>query len=365
MQPDKQNKICFFNSTRAWGGGEKWHFEMASKLHELGYSVLFIAGRKSALADKLSNTTVPYSTFSIGNLSFLNPLKIYQLKQLFKKEKVSVILMNLSCDLKVAGISAKLAGISRIIYRRGSAIPVKNTFLNRWLFSNILTDVLANSEATRDTLLQNNPNLFPLEKIRVIYNGLKLEEFLDKGVKKLYNAAPGEIVLGHAGRMVYQKGHEYLIDIAARLKNEGLNFTLLLAGSGSLENEVRAKVLRLGLQNEVVFLGFVEDMVSFMQSIDIFVLTSRWEGFGFVLAEAMIQKKPVVAFHISSNPELVLHGKNGFLARPFDVDEFSKYLVTLIKNKQLQSDFGKNGFESVLEKFTFDRAVKDLLDMIG
>jgi glycosyltransferase involved in cell wall biosynthesis len=365
MQINKETKICFFNSTRSWGGGEKWHFEMASRLEELGYNVLFITTATSVLARKLANTNISTEYFPVTNLSFLNPFKLLRLKRLFVDEGVSVILMNLSADVKTAGIAARWARVKRIIYRRGSAIPVKNSMLNRWLFSHVITDVLANSEATRKTLLQNNKKLFPAEKIKVIYNGLKLEEYLSIGHKRLYSAAPGEIIIGHAGRMVYQKGHEYLIDIAARLKAENINFTLLLAGKGPLEESVRDKVKKLGLEDEVVFLGFVEDMVSFMQTIDIFVLTSRWEGFGFVLAEAMIHKKPVVAFDISSNPELIEHGKNGFLVKPFNVDDFSNYLVTLIKNPSLQTSFGNYGFEKVKEQFTFERAQKDLLEMLG
>ncbi len=365
MKPANQGKICFFNSTHAWGGGEKWHFEMASALNDLGYNILFIAGKDSALSKKLSDSTISYLTLSISNLSFLNPFKIFRLRKLFRKEKVSVIIMNLSADLKVAGIAARLAGVKRIIYRRGSAIPVKNKFLNRWLFSKVLTDVIANSEATKATLLQNNRRLFPLEKIHVIYNGLKIEDFLVANDKKIYDSAPGEILIGHAGRMVYQKAHEYLIDIASNLKKAGVNFTLLLAGSGPLENEVKKKVSDLGLQDDVVFLGFVEDMVLFMKTIDVFVLTSRWEGFGFVLAEAMIQKKPVVAFNISSNPELVVHGKNGFLANPFDTEEFSNYLVTLIRNKQLQENFGNTGFQMVHEKFSFNRSVNNMITLLG
>ena len=364
MNPENNNKICFFNSTHTWGGGEKWHFEMASELHKLGYKVLFVAGKGSVLAEKLSKTTIPFVLFSIGNLSFLNPFKLISLKRLFRKEGISVILINLSADLKAAGISARMAGVNRRIYRRGSAIPVKNSYLNRWLFSRVLTDVLANSEATKFTLLQNNPKLFSLEKIKVIYNGLHLEKYTTSQKNKLYHASPGEIVIGHAGRMVYQKGHEYLIKIAAELKKEGINFTLLLAGTGPLEQQIKDRVESLGLSKDVIFLGFVEDMVGFMNTIDIFVLTSRWEGFGFVLAEAMLQKKPVVAFHISSNPELIIHGKNGFLAEPFDLKEFSNYLITLIKNPKLQSDFGKAGYERACEKFSFDRAVMDLLKMI-
>jgi len=139
---------------------------------------------------------------------------------------------------------------------------------------------------------------------------------------------------------------------------------LLLAGSGPLEQNLKELTVQKGLTNEIIFLGFVDDVASFMQSIDIFLLTSRWEGFGFVLAEAMAAGKPIVAFDISSNPELVHHGANGFLAEAFNTREFAGYLITLIKNKTLQENFGKKGLEMVHSMFSFDRVVAEFIDMI-
>lgn len=358
-------KICFFNSTNAWGGGEKWHFDMALQLHNQSYNICFAANKNSELSKRLETTTIPFTTFTIGNLSFLNIFKLFALKKYFKKERITAVVMNLPSDIKAAGIAAKWAGVDRIIYRRGSAVPIKNSFLNRYLFGHILTDVIANSEATKNTILENNKRLFPIEKIRVIYNGLDFSKPDDNHRHTFYTSAPGEIVLGNVGRMVFQKGHEYLLDVAARLKSEGINFKMLLAGSGPLEADVRTKAQNMGLDDCIIFLGFVEDVASFMYSIDIFLLSSRWEGFGFVLAEAMTASKPIVAFDISSNPELVKHGVNGFLAAPFDTIEFTNYLITLIKNKKIRDDFGRKGFEIVHEKFAFERVVKEFIELIS
>jgi glycosyltransferase involved in cell wall biosynthesis len=268
--------------------------------------------------------------------------------------------MNLSIDLKVAGIAAKLAHVPRIIYRRGSAIPIKNKPLNRFLFRNVITDIIANSEATRNTILENNSNLFPLEKIKVIYNGLDFCTRKSQTTTSLYTKKEEEIILGNAGRMVYQKGHEYLIAIAAKLKEKGVDFKLLLAGTGPLESKIREQVKQVGLTNEVVFLGFVNDIAQFMNSIDIFLLTSRWEGFGFVLAEAMAAGKPLVAFDISSNPELVVNNTNGYLVKPFDVEDFASKTIQLVQNKEQCKKMGEKGKTMAHEKFSFDRAVKEL-----
>lgn len=358
------NKICFFNSTKAWGGGEKWHFEMALELHRQGYEILFISGKGSALNQKLTGTGIPFHTFKIKNLSFLNFFLINRLKKLFVQKKIDTIITNLSIDLKVAGIAAKRAGVKRIIYRRGSAIPIKNKLLNRYLFRNVITDIIANSTATKNTILEKNERLFPLEKIKVIYNGLNFNTENTQNKSPLYSRKNNEIILGHAGRMVYQKGHEYLIEVAAKLKQKGNRFKLLLAGTGPLESNIRQQVKHFGLEEEVIFLGFVEDITQFMHSIDIFLLTSRWEGFGFVLAEAMAAGKPLVAFDISSNPELVRNEINGFLVSPFDTDEFTDKTYRLIRDQNLLKKMGEKGRAIAHSEFSFERTVKELKDML-
>ncbi len=356
--------ICFFNSTKAWGGGEKWHFDMARKLYEEGYDVLFVAGKGSVLISKLLKTNIPHYMYKIGNLSFLNFFLIRELKTFFRKHGVGTVIMNLSIDVKVAGVAAKKAGVQNIIYRRGSAIPIKNKFYNRYLFSHIITEIIANSEATKSTILQNNSKLFPEEKIKVIYNGLDFSKRKEKEPSPVYLREKDEIVLGNAGRMVFQKGHEYLIDVAVKLKSMKIRFKLLLAGTGPMESKIRELVRQNNLTQEVEFLGFVEDVGSFMRSIDIFLLTSRWEGFGFVIAEAMAESKPVVAFDISSNPELVVDNFNGYLSPPFDIDIFTDKTLELIRSEKLRKEFGKNGQAMAYEKFSFEKAVTELKNFL-
>ena len=208
--------ICFFNTAIAWGGGEKWHLETASFLHRNGHKVLVVAHKKSVLLLKLKQTDIPCISVKISNPSFLNPLKHLGLKRELRRYPIETIVMNLSRDVKIAGVCAKALGIERIVYRRGSAIPIKNTFLNRYYFKNIVTEVLANSKATKRTVLQNNPSLFPKEKIKVIYNGIDLsrkpEEKSESRTKEI------TFTLVNLGRLEAQKNQESLIYLAEESK---------------------------------------------------------------------------------------------------------------------------------------------------
>src|SRR5690606_21495338 len=145
-----------------------------------------------------------------------------------------------------------------------------------------------------------------------------------------------EVILGNAGRLTEQKGQQYLIDMAEILKNEGIKFKLLIAGSGELKEHLLNKISEKDLTEEVQLLGHVEDMTAFFNSIDIFVFSSLYEGSANTLIEALEHKIPTVAFDISSNPEIIINGQTGILTAPKDPEAMAEAVVRLINTDQLK-----------------------------
>lgn len=356
--------ICFFNSTKEWGGGEKWHFDMGKIMHENGENVIFFTNENSELYKKIkAETQIKAIPVKVNNFSFLNPLKINKLKSLFQQNNINTIIMNLSSDVKFAGFAAKKAGIKNIIYRRGSAIPIKNSFLNRYIFKNILTEIIANTEATKSTVLQNNKNLFPKEKIHVIYNGIDLKVFDDEKIKT-QTTNEDCVVLGNIGRLVKQKAQYLLLELAEKLKNENVNFKIIIGGKGKLEEELKQKVKEKNLEKRIEFTGFVKSPKEFISGIDIFVLPSLWEGFGYVLVEAMACEKPVVAFKISSNPEIIADNETGFLSEFMNIEDFKIKTLNLINDKNLRQKFGEKGRKRVEQIFTLENTYLNLKNLL-
>ena len=153
----QKQTICFFNTMNTWGGGEKWHYDVASYLVKQHLRAMFISSPGSPLSERLTEIGISGYGIRISNLSFLNPLKVLQdHARIFKREKVGVLVTNLSGDMKIASIAGKIAGVPRIIYRRGSAIPIRNTPINRYLFRRVITMIMANSKETKRTILANN-----------------------------------------------------------------------------------------------------------------------------------------------------------------------------------------------------------------
>ncbi len=356
----QREKICFFNSVKPWGGGEKWHFDMASYLSSRGRDILVITDEKSELRYRLLNKEIPVISFRVTNLSFLNPFKILLLARILRNEGIDTIIINLSSDLKIAGIASKLAGVRDVIYRRGSAIPVKDSILNRFLFKKVINGVIANSEETKRTILLKNPDLIDPGKIKIIYNGIHLEDIDTSEFEKIYSRKEDEIIIGNAGRIEKQKGQRHLIELASVLKARRVKFKILIAGEGKLKHELITLVKAQGLEDEIIFIGFVSNIKSFMESIDIFVLSSLWEGFGYVLVEAMACEKPVVAFDVSSNPEIITDNQTGYLIKAFDMNSFAEKLELLVNDSKLRIKMGKEGRKRVEDEFSISRTRKNL-----
>lgn len=397
MRPGSPPVLCFLDSYRVWGGGQQVSLSNAGGLAGRGFPVFLGARRGSALyeaAEKLRQRrpelgpSLRLFDFSFGNLDFLNPFKILPLARFLRRERVTAVMAALPRDLKAAVMAAGLLPSAErpgLYYRRDIAFPIRSGRLNRFFYG-ALDGLVVNSRETARQVLQSGRLIHP-DKVHLIYYGLDTEEFdlalaeAPASPPPFQNQAgrpspPHTLVLGNAGRLTPQKGQKYLLHMSAALKRQGFRHRLIIAGTGRLKAELSALAARLGLtagegldaDREVCFAGFLENMAPFWRAIDVFVLSSLWEGFGYVLAEAMLAEKPVCAFDCNSMPELVLDGRNGYLAEapgPGETDEeVGGRLAEVVRRFYAEPEaivrLGRAGRAFCLENFTRDRAINQL-----
>ena len=355
--------ICFFNSTKFWGGGEKSHFEYALNFQKRNYKVCIITSPGSVLEEKAKAAQIPVFSLNIGNLSFLNPSKLKLLTLFLQKEEIDTIFLNSSPDLKTGGLAAKKAGVKNIVYMRGLAVPVKNSPLNRYLLQKVITHPVPNSKDTRNMFL-THLSFLDETQVPVIYRGINFEEWDKRAVEPANFRENDEIIIGNVGRLVEQKGQHLLIEIAQKLKEKGLHFKLVIAGVGPLEAALKLHVKKQQLEDYILFPGFYSNIRDFLAGIDLFVFPSLWEGFGNALVEAMYEKKPVVAFNRTSNPEIVTTSENGFLVDYLNLDEFAETILRLAESPQLRHKIGESACESVRTRFSFDTIIKEWEELL-
>lgn len=363
MSNSSKKTIVFFNTNKAWGGGEKWHLTTCKEFQRRGFNTILVANETAEIAKRGIQEGQNVYRFKVGNLSFLNPIKILIFYMFFKSKGVDAVVMNLPSDLKVAGIAAKLAGVKRIIYRRGMPHPLRNTALNRFLFTKVLTHVVVNSKEIGRSLKQGNESWFPEDKMVLIYNGVDTSKPIDKS-RKLYSKQGDEIIIGNAGRLTEQKGQKYLIELAKLLKADGKNFKILIAGEGELQEALQKMINDNQLQNHVKLLGHVTDMPGFFNSLDVFVFTSLYEGSANTLIETLQYGVPTVAWDVSSNPEIIEDGKTGFLVKPFEVEGILKSVQKTLEDSILVKTLVYQAEEKVKNEFDTSRNLDVLKNMI-
>jgi len=138
----------------------------------------------------------------------------------------------------------------------------------------------------------------------------------------------------------------------------GVEFVMV--GDGVLMSDVRRAISQKNLEDVFHLLGWRDDVVVIINTFDVFVLTSLWEGLPMVHAEAMCSAKPVVATSVDGTPEVVTDGVSGFTVPPKDIRSIADRVITLLEDEQLRKRMGEAGKKLVSPRFTMDRLVSDV-----
>ena len=144
-----------------------------------------------------------------------------------------------------------------------------------------------------------------------------------------------------AGRLTWQKGFDLLIDAFVPIARERPDWQLRIYGTGNREQRLRRRILRQGVYNNVFLMGTTRRLGEFMSRAALFALSSRYEGFGMVIVEAMSKQLPVVSFDCPRGPgEIIDPGRDGILVPPQDVAGMTQALLELIDDADKRAQYG-------------------------
>jgi glycosyltransferase involved in cell wall biosynthesis len=218
--------------------------------------------------------------------------------------------------------------------------------------------IIAISDAVRDFHIRAG---LPAEKLVTIHYGLDDVPDVPSEVtpEALGIAADAPLVLA-IGRLIEQKDHATLLEAFARVHRTHPDARLAILGWGPLEAATTERVHRLGLDEAAFVLGRVEPR-DWLARADVFAHTSRWEGFGIVLLEAMLSSLPVVATRVSAIPEIVVDGETGLLASPGDATAIADALARLLDDVDLRQSLGASGLARAQDEFSVQRMVEQTM----
>jgi glycosyltransferase involved in cell wall biosynthesis len=168
------------------------------------------------------------------------------------------------------------------------------------------------------------------------------------------------IVVASAGRLEPQKAYSDLIKAAKIICAKNPNVTFVIAGEGSLRKELTKEIEDYGLRGRFLLPGFVPDIWKFLCGVDIFAMSSLFEGLCYAVLEAGIMGIPTVATGIGGLAYSILDGKTGFLIEPLNPGKLAEKLFFLIENRGAAMKMGHNAKERVLRLFTMEQMISSL-----
>lgn len=361
--------VGFLINTMYGGGAERIVLNLLQKFDRNTFKLNLI------LSD-VSGHYIDQVPADVNIIKIENSLDIRSVWQ-FSKEIKDVVESNeiqiLNCHLTRNNISVLRAnwlrkiGIPILIseHNNFSAKTKNMTFLYEFLF-NIQVSylykqanrIITSSSGIKHNLL-NDLNICK-SKFQVVYNPVDLE-FINESIRQdpLHIIEKDYFNLIAVGRLVEQKGFDILIKAVSILFKNDKNVKLYILGEGEEKSSLIKLANDLGIKDRVIFTGFLKNPWVEIKQADLFVLSSRWEGFGNVIIEAMASGTAVISTDCDYGPsEIIQNGYNGMLINNINEEELASGIIEIMNSKKVREKYLRNSIK-MIKKFNIDNFIKE------
>jgi glycosyltransferase involved in cell wall biosynthesis len=338
-------RVLHLDTERGWRGGERQVLWLASELARLGHVSIVATRPDGPLAGAAASAGL--EVVPIAPLMPAGVLAAWRLHQVIGRRGFQVVHAH-SANAVTLGALATLGTVARLVVTRRVDFPPNRGMGTRWKYGRA-SAIAALSGRVREVLLASG---VPAGKISVVPDGVPLwRSMTPAGAERLkaLGVRPGVPLVVMVAALVGHKDPLTFVRAVAHARGRGAEFHALLVGDGFLMDSVTAEVARLGLSAMLTVAGWQDDADALIAASDVVALSSREEGQGSVLLDAMQCGKPVAATTAGGIPDAVIDGGTGLLVSPADPAELGAALARLCADPPLRQRLGAAGRARVRE----------------
>ena len=253
-------------------------------------------------------------------------------------------------------VHENLSSIKRTIYK----------FLERWIGKKTSAFIVVTDKVGEELI---KTGIAEKNKIHRIYNGINLDDFSKlnessrTNSREKFNIRNDETVIGTLSRLVPDKGLKDLIKAFALIHESNPKTKLVIAGAGPLKDELVTLTEKLKINDNVIFIGWQNDVPQTLSLFDIFCLPTLREGFGYVFLEAQAAGIPVIATKISPLTETMHDGESAILVPPNSPEEISTAIQKILGDESLRTRLTENGLKNVRERFDQKNQLNEIVKL--
>jgi len=351
-------KILHLESGRHLYGGPRQVGYLINGLADHGIENLLVCRERHVLAEEANARVFEWRLGGDFDFSLR-----HRLAQLIREQSPDVIHVHSRRGADTfGGRGARAAGVPAVLTRR-----VQSAEPGVWLRFKCrpYNAIAAISVAVRDELTRLG---IAGGRVQLISSAVDTELFKPDSAARAtlidrFDLPSDALIAGSAAQLIYRKGQDLLLPLAARLKQTDPSFRLLLFGQGPMQTQLKRDVARLGLDRHIVFGGFVPEWPRLLPGLDLLLHPARREGLGAVVLEAMSAGVPVIASAAGGIVDAIEDGIDGRLVAPDSADDWYSVVRALLRDPDERARLGTAGRRKVESRFTIEKMTESYLNL--
>jgi glycosyltransferase involved in cell wall biosynthesis len=357
--------VCFSSS---FGGLELSILKLASEFNKRMADCLLIVSPDTSLAHFAKQYNLKVN-FLKTKLKYGDVAASIHLARILRSNHIDVVVIMQSKDMSIVTVAHLLYPYAKLVFYQEMQFGInKRDILHSWMYSHLSLWITLTTKMKQEV---HEHTRMPQERISIIPIGTDMHRFDpslfdQRTTRKQFTIPQSKLVVGVLGRLDPQKGQEEFIRTIPILLKHQTNLHFVIAGDETegqhgFKKKLRDLSIELGVNDEIQFLPFTDAVPEFMSAIDIFVLPSHAETFGFVLVEALAMGKAIVATNSGGVPEIITDNSTGLLVPSLDGQALADAILRLLKDQRLRSSFSSEARADALKRFDVARCVDQLV----